>query len=85
MARGTKVLNSQGSREKPCLEWTHTTALSVSQTKPWGALAMLAGPEFPQTRRLPLPICHGLYNILGPGSGTIRRCGLVGTGVTWLE
>jgi hypothetical protein len=28
--------------------------------------------------------CHGLY-ILGPGSGTIWRCGLVGIGVTWLE
>ena len=26
----------------------------------------------------------GLY-ILGPGSGTIWRCGLVGIGVTWLE
>jgi hypothetical protein len=28
--------------------------------------------------------CDGLY-ILGPGSGTIRRCGLVAIGVTWLE
>jgi hypothetical protein len=28
--------------------------------------------------------CDGLY-ILGPGSGTICRCGLVGIGVTWLE
>jgi hypothetical protein len=28
--------------------------------------------------------CDGLY-ILGPGSGTIGRCGLVGMGVTWLE
>jgi hypothetical protein len=28
--------------------------------------------------------CDGLY-ILGPGSGTIWRCGLVGIGVTWLE
>jgi hypothetical protein len=26
----------------------------------------------------------GLY-ILGPGNGTIWRCGLVGIGVTWLE
>ena len=31
-----------------------------------------------------LPSCDGLY-ILGPGSGTIWRCGLVGIGVTWLE
>jgi hypothetical protein len=29
-------------------------------------------------------LCDGLY-ILGPGSGTIWRCGLVGIGVTWLE
>jgi hypothetical protein len=32
-------------------------------------------------------VCDGLY-ILGPGSGTIWRCGLVGIvgiGVTWLE
>jgi hypothetical protein len=29
-------------------------------------------------------ICDGLY-ILGPGSGTIWRCDLVGIGVTWLE
>jgi hypothetical protein len=29
-------------------------------------------------------ICDGLY-ILGPGSGTIWRCGLVGIGVTWLD
>ena len=28
--------------------------------------------------------CDGLY-ILGPGSVTIWRCGLVGIGVTWLE
>jgi hypothetical protein len=28
--------------------------------------------------------CDGLY-ILGPGSGTIWRYGLVGIGVTWLE
>jgi hypothetical protein len=28
--------------------------------------------------------CDGLY-ILGPGSGTIWRCGLVGIDVTWLE
>ena len=28
--------------------------------------------------------CDGLY-ILGPGSGTIWKCGLVGIGVTWLE
>jgi hypothetical protein len=28
--------------------------------------------------------CDGLY-ILGPGSGTIWRCGLVGIGVTRLE
>jgi hypothetical protein len=28
--------------------------------------------------------CDGLY-ILGPGSGIIWRCGLVGIGVTWLE
>jgi hypothetical protein len=28
--------------------------------------------------------CHGLYT-LGPGSGTIWRCGLVGIGVTSLE
>jgi hypothetical protein len=28
--------------------------------------------------------CDGL-SILGPGSGTIWRCGLVGIGVTWLE
>jgi hypothetical protein len=28
--------------------------------------------------------CDGWY-ILGPGSGTIWRCGLVGIGVTWLE
>jgi hypothetical protein len=25
-------------------------------------------------------LCNGLYK-LGPGSGTIRRCGLVGVGV----
>jgi hypothetical protein len=31
-----------------------------------------------------LSLCDGLY-ILGPGSGTIWRCGLVGIGVTWLE
>jgi hypothetical protein len=29
-------------------------------------------------------LCDGLY-ILGPGSGTIWRYGLVGIGVTWLE
>ena len=29
-------------------------------------------------------ICGGL-NMLGPGSGTIRRCGLVGVGVALLE
>jgi hypothetical protein len=23
--------------------------------------------------------------MLGPGSGTIRRCGLVGVGIAWLE
>jgi hypothetical protein len=28
--------------------------------------------------------CDVLY-ILGPGNGTIWRCGLVGIGVTWLE
>jgi hypothetical protein len=28
--------------------------------------------------------CDGLY-ILGPGSGTIGRCGPVGIGMTWLE
>jgi hypothetical protein len=28
--------------------------------------------------------CHGLF-ILGPVSGTIRRCDLLGKGVTWLE
>jgi hypothetical protein len=28
--------------------------------------------------------CDGLY-VLGPGSGTIWRCGLDGIGVTWLE
>ena len=28
--------------------------------------------------------CGGL-NMLGPGSGTMRRCGLVGVGVTSLE
>jgi hypothetical protein len=28
--------------------------------------------------------CYGLY-ILGPGSGTIWRCSLVGIGVSWLE
>ena len=28
--------------------------------------------------------CDGL-NMLGPGSGTIRRCGLVGVGVALLE
>jgi hypothetical protein len=28
--------------------------------------------------------CDGLY-ILGPGSDTIWRCGLVGIDVTWLE
>jgi hypothetical protein len=28
--------------------------------------------------------CDGVY-ILGPGSGTIWRCGLVGIGVAWLE
>jgi hypothetical protein len=28
--------------------------------------------------------CDGLY-ILGPGIGTIWRCGLDGIGVTWLE
>jgi hypothetical protein len=28
--------------------------------------------------------CDGLY-ILGPGSSTTWRCGLVGIGVTWLE
>jgi hypothetical protein len=28
--------------------------------------------------------CHGL-NMLGPGSGTIRRCGPVGVGVDLLE
>ena len=28
--------------------------------------------------------CGGL-NVLGPGSGTIRRCGLVGVGVALLE
>ena len=29
----------------------------------------------------PIPRCHGL-NMLGPGSGTIWRCGLVRVGVT---
>ena len=28
--------------------------------------------------------CYGLY-VLGPGSGTIRRCGLVGVDVVLLE
>jgi hypothetical protein len=28
--------------------------------------------------------CHGLH-MLGPGSGTIWRCGLVGVGVPLLE
>jgi hypothetical protein len=28
--------------------------------------------------------CDGL-NVLGSGSGTIRRCGLVGVGLTMLE
>ena len=28
--------------------------------------------------------CHGLY-MLGPGSGTIKRCGLVGGGMALLE
>ena len=28
--------------------------------------------------------CGGLY-ILGSGSGTIWRCGLIGIGMTWLE
>jgi hypothetical protein len=28
--------------------------------------------------------CGGL-NVLGPGSGTVRRCGLVGVGVALLE
>jgi hypothetical protein len=32
----------------------------------------------------PIGICHGLY-ILGPGNGTIWRCGLIGIGVIWLE
>ena len=31
-----------------------------------------------------LPHCDGLY-MLGPGNGTIRRCGLVGVGVALLE
>ena len=31
-----------------------------------------------------LVYCDGLY-ILGPGSGTTSRFGLVGIGVTWLE
>jgi hypothetical protein len=30
------------------------------------------------------PSCDGMY-ILGPGSGSILRCGLVGIGVTWLK
>jgi hypothetical protein len=29
-------------------------------------------------------ICGGL-NVFGPGSGTLRMCGLVGTGVTLIE
>ena len=29
-------------------------------------------------------ICYGLY-MLGPGSGTIKRCGPVGVGVALLE
>jgi hypothetical protein len=36
------------------------------------------------TSRYPLPPCGGL-NMLGPGSGTIRRCILVGVGVSSLE
>ena len=28
--------------------------------------------------------CGGL-NMLGPGNGTIRRCGLIGVGVAFLE
>jgi hypothetical protein len=31
-----------------------------------------------------LYICGGL-NKIGPGSGTIKRCGLIGVGVTLLE
>jgi hypothetical protein len=35
-------------------------------------------------RKIPVPWCDGLY-ILGPGSGSVWRCGLVGIGLTWLE
>ena len=28
---------------------------------------------------------YGVLNMIGPGSGTIRRCGLVGVGVALLK
>jgi hypothetical protein len=37
----------------------------------------LRGPSWIQ----PESLCDGMY-MLGPGSGTIRRCGLVGIGVS---
>jgi hypothetical protein len=37
-----------------------------------------------QRRTIGFSKCGGLY-ILGSGSGTIWRCGLIGIGMTWLE
>jgi hypothetical protein len=34
--------------------------------------------------KIGIVVCDGL-NMRGPGSGTIKRCGLVGVGVTFLE
>jgi hypothetical protein len=44
-----------------------------------------SGPfELQESQFEPLDCCGGL-NTLGPGSGSIRRCGLVGAGVALLE
>ena len=41
-------------------------------------------PEEASTAESAVGHCGGLY-VLGPGSGTTRRCGLVGVGVASLE
>jgi hypothetical protein len=41
-------------------------------------------PEEASTAESAVGHCGGLY-VLGPGSGTTRRCGLVGVGVALLE
>ena len=46
---------------------------------------VVPGERIPEvTQRILIGLCGGL-NMLGPGSDTIRKCGLVGVGVALLE